>query len=98
MLQQVQVGALPTASLPDGQQPSSLAGKMGELIMAELAGKYYTAAYRGLVFIGSTANAGVVPPAFNATAQTFGVWNPSTSGKNIIPISLTVGLVTVGIV
>jgi hypothetical protein len=36
----------------------------------------------GNVFIGSTTYAGIVAPAYNAAAQTFGLWNPAGSEKN----------------
>ena len=55
------------------------------------SGRYYPDANLGNVFIGTTAIAGVNPPAYNATAHTFCVWNPLGSGKNIIPIHLMLG-------
>jgi len=48
------------------------------------------------VFIGSTTNAGVAVPAYNATAQTFGLWNPAGSGKNLILVKINLGIATVG--
>ena len=59
--------------------------------MAIGSGKYYIDTLLGNVFIGSTAVAGVKPPAYNATAHVFCIWNPLGSGKNIIPIRLSVG-------
>jgi hypothetical protein len=50
----------------------------------------------GNVFIGSTLAAGVAVPAHNATAQTFGLWNPAGSGKNAILVKLNVGVATAG--
>jgi hypothetical protein len=47
-------------------------------------------------FIGSTTNAGVAIPAYNATAQVFGIWNPAGSGIIIIPVRLTVAAATTG--
>lgn len=47
----------------------------------------------GRVFIGSTTSAGVDFPAENATAQTFGLWNPWGSGRNLMPIRFTAGYV-----
>lgn len=58
------------------------------------SGRYYPDANLGNVFVGTTAIAGVVPPAYNATAHTFCVWNPLGSGKNIIPIRLMLGWVS----
>jgi hypothetical protein len=85
-------------SATDGNNYPILQGKSLEQVVTELHGKYYTQAYRGNVYIGSTAAAGVVPPIYNNTAQTFAIWNPTGSGKNIVPIKLSVGLVTVGVV
>lgn len=50
----------------------------------------------GNMFIGSTAAAGVAVPAYNATAQVFGLWNPAGSGFTAIPVFLTAGIATVG--
>ena len=50
----------------------------------------------GKVFIGSTTNAGVAIPAYNATAQVFGLWNPAGSGVNIILVKLALGIATLG--
>jgi hypothetical protein len=64
----------------------------------ELHGKYYAQAKSGSMFIGNTAAAGVVPPVFTATAQTFGLLNPLGSGKDCVIVSLRIGLLTVGVV
>lgn len=50
----------------------------------------------GGLYIGSTTNAGVAIPAYNATAQVFGLWNPAGSGVNIILVSLDLAIATVG--
>jgi hypothetical protein len=47
-------------------------------------------------FIGSTTNAGVAIPAYNATAQVFGLWNPYGSDVNIILVKLNLGIATLG--
>ena len=62
--------------------------------MTVASGKYYIDTLLGNVFVGSTAVGGVVLPAYTTTAQTFAVWNPLGSGKNVIPISLTIGYVS----
>ncbi len=89
MLTQIQVGAT---------QPVLKGGPDAEAIVTELHGKYYTQTRAGNVFIGSTAAGGVVPPIYSNTAQTFALWNPTGSGKNLSLISLRLGLVTVGVV
>ena len=58
------------------------------------SGKYYVDTFLGNVFVGSTAAAGVVLPIYSNTAQTFCIWNPLGSGKNIIPIRVMVGYVS----
>lgn len=88
------VNAPANASLGDGLQPIALMGKAAELIVAELHGKYYTQAYRNNLFNGSTAIGGVVVPAYNTTAQTFGLWNPAGNTKNAVLVSLDAGLVS----
>jgi hypothetical protein len=47
-------------------------------------------------FIGSTTNAGVAVPAYNATGQVFGLWNPYGSDVNIILVKLCLGIATLG--
>lgn len=93
-ISQLRTANIPSTSLADNSTPDALAGKAGEAIIAELHGKYYTQAYRGNVFVGSTALAGVVPATSTGTAQTFMIWNPAGSGKNIVPINCTLGYVS----
>ena len=95
---QVQVGSTGNISATDGSLVTQLGGKAGEGIIAELHGKYFTQTYRGNCFIGATASAGVIPPLPTATAQTFALWNPAGSGKLLVPIKVSIGLVTVGVV
>ena len=47
-------------------------------------------------FIGSTTYAGVAVPAYNATAQVFGLWNPAGSGVNLILVRMTIAAATTG--
>jgi len=74
----------------------ALQGKAGDLVVSELHGKYFTQTYNGNTFIGSTTNAGVAIPADNATAMTFGVWNPVGSNRLLVPIHYRAGIVTLG--
>lgn len=48
----------------------------------------------GNTFVGSTAAAGITVPAYNGTAQTFGVWNPLGSGVELLLVSLDLGVAT----
>lgn len=53
-------------------------------------------ALAGNVFIGSTAAGGVAIPLTTATAQVFGLWNPSGSGVKCVIDKLSLGIVTLG--
>lgn len=53
-------------------------------------------ALKGRKFLGSTTYAGVAMPAYNATAQVFGIWNPAGSGRNIVLDKLNLALATIG--
>ena len=94
MLIQGQVGPLPNASITDGQNPNLLQGKFGELIVAEAMAKYYTMTYRGAVFHGASAAAGILIPISTTTAPTFALWNPSGSGKNAVLLKFLLGWVS----
>lgn len=50
----------------------------------------------GKVFLGSTTNAGVAIPAYNATAQVFGLWNPAGSPVNVVLLKIMLGIATAG--
>ena len=81
-------------SNPDGSNPAWLAGKAGEGVVAELHGKWYTAAYRNRVFLGMTAPAGTIIPISTTTTMTFALLNPLGSGVNVELISLEVAATT----
>ncbi len=61
--------------------------------MPAVNARYYPEVALGRVFMGTTAVAGVKPPAYNATAHTFCLWNPAGSGKNFVPLRLSMGFV-----
>ncbi len=82
----------PSIALTDSTVQTPLGGKSAESIVAELHGKYYTQTYRGNVFHGSTAAAGVVIPIYTTlTVLGISLWNPAGSGVNVVPIALLVG-------
>src|SRR5437870_7298434 len=87
------VQAPTNVSATDGNNYVFLQGKQAEAIVSELHGKYYTQAYRGNVFWGSTASAGVLVPIASTTGPTFGLWNPAGSGKNAAIVRYTAGWV-----
>lgn len=90
------VNAPANASISDGSQPIWLMGKAAEGLIAALHAKYYTQAYRGTSYIGTTAAAGVVTPIYTTTAQTFGIWNRSGNTRNAALQVLDAGINAVG--
>lgn len=91
----VQVQVLdPTTSNSDSTIGNITGGKSLEMLVAELHGKYYTQTYRGNVFHGTTAAAGVLISVQSTTAVTFGLWNPPGSGVNIELIAAYYGWVS----
>lgn len=55
---------------------------------------YPASAARGNVFHGATAAAGVLIPISTTTSPTFGLWNPTGSGKNANLISIKFSFVS----
>ncbi len=87
MLAQGNVG--PITSAGDGTTPSGgfRQGKLGELIASELHGRFFEQVLRGNVFsIGCTLTAlAAATIALTASGQPIvGVWNPPTSGVNLV--------------
>jgi hypothetical protein len=87
-LAQIPAGTQPPARVGparygDGEQQPQRLGNAGEQIVGELNGKYYEAARRGMSFIYSTAQAGVLLAA--PTTTFFGpmLWNPCGSGHDL---------------
>lgn len=89
------VKQIPNQSLSDCEIAPTL-GRLGEQLVSQLGGKYFTQNYNGNLFYGSTTNAGVAIPADNATSQVFGLWNPAGSGKLCVPVHFRAGIVTLG--
>ena len=81
------VGAPSNVSASDSANLAALQGKAGELIDSNLHGKWYTAAYRNRVFVGSSLIAGVTIPVNTTTAPTFTLFNPLGSGVNLELVS-----------
>lgn len=85
------VGAPSNTSASDGSNQAALQGKSNEIVDTALHGKYYTAAYRNRVFVGTTLIAGITIPVNTATAATFTLFNPASSTVNLELISLDIG-------
>lgn len=86
-LNQVQVPLVATTSAGVGIQ-NQAGGQFADSIVSELVGKYYYLTRAGLVYNLSTLVAGVAIPISTATAQTFMLWNPAGSTKNLVPLLL----------
>ncbi len=80
-----------SAATADGQTATANMGRANEMIVAELHGKYFEQCYRGNVFYGSTATAGVVIPIASTLTPTYSIWNPAGSGKLLVPIVTLIG-------
>jgi hypothetical protein len=79
----------------DSSQPPARSGRLGDLIVSELNGRYYEQASRGRLF---WAYATVTAPVIYSTAAATGgplVWNPSNSGVNVAVLAVTCGVTVV---
>jgi hypothetical protein len=94
MIVQGQVNLISNNSFSDGQNYPVLQGKAAEMMVAQLHGKYYTTCYRGNLFMAATGATGTALSTTATTAQTFGIWNPSGSGKLVVPIKTHLGYVS----
>lgn len=79
----------------DGGVVPSRAGRLGDLIVSELNGRYYEQVSRGRTF-GAFAIV-TAPVIFSTAAGTGGplVWNPATSGVNVAVLAITCGITVV---
>lgn len=88
MFIQPQVGPIASnTSLSAGSNPVARAGNMGDLIVSELQGRFYEAAYRNALFsigMGVTALSANTISLSATTTPILGVWNPSTSTINVV--------------
>ena len=81
--------------LQDGVPNALRIGRLSELIVAELHGKYYEQTFRGNLF-WSTMSAGVIFPAPAATASNpMTLANPLGSGKNLVLVSFDMVVTTI---
>lgn len=98
MIAQGIVASPAAANNADGAIVSQMMGKQGEALMSEVHGKWYNAAIRGNLFIGSTAAAGTTVPVSSATAATFTLYNPIGSGVNVELVRYNAGSTTTTLV
>jgi len=96
MIIQNQVGSLPSARQTAGT-PNNPGGTFGEAFVSELAPNYYSLIKAGKVFsVGFTA---ATPAAFTGAAAgspAIGIYNPATSGVDIVILFAKLGIRTTG--
>lgn len=98
----VSVGAIAlpagAATEADGALPVARAGRSGEAIFQELHGRFYEQNFRSLLYsdgMGLTAISNATYTTATLTASVtpiVGVWNPSTSGVNLVILQATLGV------
>jgi hypothetical protein len=91
MLSEGRIGILPGQD--GGQQPLRLA-RSGALIMAQGHASFAESVLRGNVMEAANAVAGVAPGTVLATTPPFALWNPPSSGKNLVIMKATMGYVS----
>ena len=97
MLIQGQTGPLPSAKVAAGSVPTVQAGTYGELLESRLNADYYTLVKNGLTY--SVSASAISPAAFTGGAAgtpAIGIFNPSSSGKDLVILDATVGIRTTG--
>lgn len=82
------------SAIADGQECYPRGNNEGAAVVVQLHGKYYEMVKRGMVFIASTAVAGLALPIYSATAQLFMLWNPANSSYNLELICAAFGRVS----
>src|ERR1035437_4988237 len=90
---QIQGSVIVLGSNAYGTSPQTPAGKQGDLMLSELHGKWYQAAYLGKVFHGSSAITGIAVPLYTATTQALCLWNQSAT-VNLELIKFSLGYVS----
>jgi hypothetical protein len=79
----------------DGAQLPVRQGRLGEIIISELHGKYYEQGFRGNLYSGgmtltSISNATFTTATLGATCTPIaGIWNPATNTANIVLLQVT---------
>lgn len=82
----------------DGAPNELRLGRLNDLIVSELHGRYYEQAYRGNLYSGgmgltSISNATFTSATTGATATPIaGVWNPPSSGVNLVILRAYLGI------
>lgn len=78
----------------DGTCPAVRQGRAGELVVTTLHGDLYETAKRGNLFIVSTPAAGVTVPIYTNAVQQFVIYNPISSGVDLVISRVWLGYVS----
>lgn len=78
----------------DGTCPAVRQGRSGELVITQLHGSLYETAKRGNLFIVSTPAAGVTVPIYTNAVQQFVIYNPISSGVDLVISRVWMGYVS----
>lgn len=72
---------------------NSRAGQLGDTIVSELHGRYYETNYRGNKFVLSVSTAAAITAYTGGAAGTpmLAVFNPTSSGKNLVITKVSIG-------
>src|SRR4030042_1584928 len=74
-------------NLSDNQRTDFLGGSMGQLVTADIWGKFGEFCRRGWVFSARVAAAAAVPISTTVTNAPTS-WNPAGSGKLVVPLRI----------
>jgi len=88
------IGVVGPQVLSDGVESLERLGRTGEVVSSLLHGRYYETAKRGNLFIVSTPAAGVTVPIYTNAAQQFVIYNPLSSGVDLVIKRVWVGYVS----
>ena len=91
MIAEVKVGQQVNA---EGTQTIARGSRTGAVVVAQGHSAYAEAAYRGAVMEVSNAVAGVAPGTVLSTTPPIILWNPPSSGKNLVVIKASFGYVS----
>lgn len=91
MILQNQVGQ--PAAAGNNALVNSRAGQLGDTIVSELHGRYYETNYRGNKFVLSVSTAAAITAYTGGAAGTpmLAVFNPTSSGKNLVISKVSIG-------
>lgn len=87
-------GQVGPRTVADGANTELRQGRTGALVVSDGHGRYREPTSRGLVFIASTAVAGVAPGTTLSTAPPMALWNPPGSGVNLSVARTSLGFVS----